>query len=237
MNTRSFLLKVVALLSALFFTVAYPETGCFLADKLAIGFSIKWLYIHHLVQLLLALVTILIINVAIGNKFSWGLNANQWRRSLKIALLFAAGWFVVTLAVNLLIDTPQQIDYEPTSKNILEDLFFDLVITGVSEEILFRGLVMGVLLHAFKGILRVGALRVSVAGVISALFFSLAHIGIDPRSFTVDHFSPLQMSFAFGLGIFYAVMRDKTGSLLGPVVAHGASDGIITIVQLFRLFC
>jgi len=40
------------------------------------------------------------------------------------------------------------------------------------------------------------------------------------------------MIFAFGLGIFYVVMFDRTGSLLGSVLAHNASDGIGTVIYI-----
>jgi len=34
------------------------------------------------------------------------------------------------------------------------------------------------------------------------------------------------------LALFYTIMREKSGSLSGPVLAHGISDGAITLIQL-----
>jgi hypothetical protein len=35
-----------------------------------------------------------------------------------------------------------------------------------------------------------------------------------------------QQIYAFGLGILYAYWREKSGSLLAPVVGHNLSDGV-----------
>jgi membrane protease YdiL (CAAX protease family) len=45
----------------------------------------------------------------------------------------------------------------------------------------------------------------------------------------------MQLLFCTGLGLFYAVMREKTDSLVGPIAAHGASDGLLTVIQLWFL--
>jgi membrane protease YdiL (CAAX protease family) len=48
----------------------------------------------------------------------------------------------------------------------------------------------------------------------------------------------MQVFMAFALGIFYAVLRERTGSLLGPVLAHNISDGWLSIlfilIQMIR---
>jgi membrane protease YdiL (CAAX protease family) len=225
--------KIRDIFATIFFTFVFPQVGCKLADFCEYGFSIRWLYIHHSVQLLLALITIFLISISLKNKvYSWGFNFNNWQWSLKIASVFAIVWFVISLILNLIFKFPSQINYELTPHNIVSDLFFDFVLTGLSEEILFRGLIMGILLHTWKGNLNIGNFQVSTAGIITALLFALAHIGIDYESFTISNISPMQLIFAVGLGLFYAIMRDKTKSLLGPLIAHGVSDGLITVIQL-----
>jgi membrane protease YdiL (CAAX protease family) len=127
------------------------------------------------------------------------------------------------------------IDYDLTTSNIISDLFFDFVITGLSEEILFRGLIMGLLLKAWQGFLGTGRPGISLAGIFAAVLFSPAYIGIDWQALEIAYFNPLQLVFSMRLGLFYAFMMDKSNSLLGPVIAHGASDGLITVINLMLL--
>lgn len=234
MKTRNKTLRIYGILASLFFTLAYPQMGCVLANSYVQGFGIGWLYIHHFVQLILAIVTILFITFLSKKKmYDWGLNLNNWQWSLKTASSFAIVWFFISLSLNLIFNFQSQLNYEPTTSNIIFDLFFDFILTGFSEEILFRGLIMGVLLHSCKGNLNIGNFQISPAGIITTFLFTLAHIGIDYESFTISSISPLQLIFTMGLGLFYAIMRDKTKSLLGPIIAHGASDGLITVIQMF----
>lgn len=56
---------------------------------------------------------------------------------------------------------------------------------------------------------------------------------VKPPGFSITYagiFSAL--FFAFALGIFYAAVREKTGSLLGPILAHNISDGWLSILYI-----
>src|SRR6202167_6484529 len=63
-----------------------------------------------------------------------------------------------------------------------------------------------------------------VAGVILALLFALAHL----TSFWTENFwiALGQQIYAFTLGILYVYWREKSGSLLAPIIGHNVSDGV-----------
>ena len=63
-----------------------------------------------------------------------------------------------------------------------------------------------------------------VAGVILAILFALAHL----TSFWTENFwiALGQQIYAFTLGILYAYWREKSGSLLAPIIGHNVSDGV-----------
>lgn len=238
MNTLSLGSKRTGtLILAVVITFLYPEIGSRIAFMYSGWFDIKWLYIHHLVQMALAFITIsLFILFSKNQSFTdWGFNLNRWKWSVRAALVFAAIWFIISLVINIIFTTPSVINYNLTASNIISDLFFDFVVTGFSEEILFRGLIMGLLLKTWQGFLGTARSGISLAGVFAAVLFSLAHIGIDWQALEITYFNPLQLVFTMGLGLFYAFMMDKTNSLLGPVIAHGASDGLITVINLILL--
>lgn len=226
--------KLIIILLSLAFTLVYPEIGCRLANYCCELFSIGWMYVHHIVQMILALLTIYLIILIKKETFtSFGFTFKNWKWSTFVALKFAAGWILVVLIMNLVFTNPNTISYEINFKNVLADLFFDFVVTGFSEEIFFRGLIYSVIMLYIPGNLKIGKLSVSYGIIISTLLFSLAHIGVNYHTLSIESINYMQLIFTFGLGMFYAVMREKSGSLFGPIIAHGISDGSITVIQLF----
>ncbi len=226
--------RIVVLILCLFFTLVYPEIGTKIADSLSQQYGIAWNYIHHLVQFLLALLTILAF-VLFGKRYSisdFGFNQKNRKWSLKTVRNFTIGWIIITVVLNLLFNFGNQIVFEPTTVNVVTSLFFDFVITPLSEETLFRGLIFSVLVFYFPGKLHVGKLSVSYAVLLSTFFFSVAHIGIDYHTFKIVFIDYLQLVFTIGLGLFYAIMLERSKSLLGPMIAHGVSDGVIKSIQL-----
>jgi len=189
--------------------------------------AFAWNYLHHITQLVLA---ILAMKLYFKRSMSdWGFNLNQSKWSLTVFWKFTIGWIVFwtigTVAFSLLTGHSLSVfNYPLTTRNIAGNLSFMLLMPGPSEEVLFRGFVIIVLSQSWKGHVRIGKLSVSVAGLIAAVLFAYAHIGYSIFPFQIYALNPMQLAMAFGLGIFYAVTFEKTGSLLCPVLSHSASD-------------
>jgi membrane protease YdiL (CAAX protease family) len=75
-----------------------------------------------------------------------------------------------------------------------------------------------------------GRFSFPVGGLWATLIFMIAHLSISlaPFSITTDFW---QQVGALGLGLYYAAVFYRTGSLLGPVLSHGYSDGIIEVLR------
>jgi membrane protease YdiL (CAAX protease family) len=58
----------------------------------------------------------------------------------------------------------------------------------------------------------------------------IAHVRVALAPFAIS-VSPWQQVWALGLGLYYAWVFHRTGSLLAPVLAHGYSNGIIFVVE------
>jgi uncharacterized protein len=97
-----------------------------------------------------------------------------------------------------------------------------LLVVGLCEEMLFRGLLLGVLEALSPSRVRFRTLSISTAGVTIALLFALAHA----RSFATDSWPVAlgQQVYAFAIGVVYTRVRERSGSLLGPIVLHSVSD-------------
>jgi membrane protease YdiL (CAAX protease family) len=200
---------------------AIDPSGCFL-----------WISIHHVAQLAL---TLLFMKVFAGKTLSeWGFNLREWRLSLRIF-----GWFCLVYLVpiffysafpNLRSGQPPQFGYPLIPRNVSGVLGFEFLGAGTCEEPLFRGLVMGLLARSWPGKLSMGRFSFPVGGLWATLIFMIAHLSISlaPFSITTDFW---QQVGALGLGLYYAAVFYRTGSLLGPVLSHGYSDGIIEVLR------
>lgn len=113
---------------------------------------------------------------------------------------------------------------ESYTKHPLDAVWFlvGMLSTGLAEETIFRGLLVGMLVVLTPGRIRVGRIDLPVAGVIVAVLFGLAHW----ESFVVDplHAALAQQAYAFIWGLTYVWLMERSRSLLAPIVAHGAGN-------------
>lgn len=101
-------------------------------------------------------------------------------------------------------------------------LTFELLIVGICEETLFRGFLLGLLEALSPSRLRIGRFSLSTAGYTIALVFALAHMGnFRTRPWPI---ALGQQLYAAALGVLYAWLRERSGSLEVPIVAHNLSD-------------
>lgn len=132
--------KLIILVICLVITIIYPEMGTLIATSCCNLFGIGWLYIHHAVQLLLALATILLLVLVFQQKplSKWGFNLNNYKWSLSTVLKFAAGWIIVTIVLNILFSFGSHIDYEKNFINISADLFLTLFLQAYQKRYFFE---------------------------------------------------------------------------------------------------
>lgn len=153
-----------------------------------------------------------------------------------VAALIGIGMGLVMLVADywpaLAAQTPPDMSY---SKAPLDSAGFllGMVTTGLAEETIFRGLLVGMLVVLVPGRLRIGPLDLPVAAYLVALMFGLAHW----KSFTVDPFyqAMAQQIYAFAWGLIYVWLMERSRSLLAPIVAHGLGNftevGIVIVLN------
>lgn len=97
-----------------------------------------------------------------------------------------------------------------------------MLAAGPNEEIVFRGVLVGMLTVLVPGRVRMGRLDLPVGGVIVGLLFGAAHY----KSFFIDplYQAIAQQLYAFGFGLTYVWLMERSRSLLAPMIAHGLSD-------------
>jgi membrane protease YdiL (CAAX protease family) len=192
------------------------------------GMATPWLAMlaNHAVMLVFGLVLIAWFS---GRDFSeYGLKWPKQRHYVLSALLWGAAFGLLMTFVDYF---PQILRHIPPPDNLALTpgsiggwLFFQGIYVGPTEEIPFRGLLQTFLMQRSSGRVRFWKYEMHVAGVILALLFALAHL----ISFWTENFWLAfgQQIYAFGLGILYAYWREKSGSLLAPIIGHNVSDGV-----------
>jgi hypothetical protein len=161
----------------------------------------------------------------------WGLNFRNAVESLRILRGFCLVYLPLVVGINvlpaLITRHAPPFRYPVTALNMAGWLSFTWLFVGVSEEILFRGLIHSFLARTWTGLWKFKGVAVPHAGLVATVIFCLAHI--DPIH---PYFAWQQQLWAFGLGLYYSIVYHRTGSLLNPILAHNVSDGLVYSAQL-----
>jgi len=184
-----------------------------------------WISIHHIAQALLFVPLFFLVklimpkvdfklrkgNVKVGLTYIW-----------KFTLFFLV-YSIIAYGIIYLTDSFSPFSYSLSANNIVGYLGFQLFLSGPSEELIFRSFGMGVVALLFSK--RIFKNKLSVANLIIAIIFGLAHIGIAFSPFNLS-FSTMQVFYAIGLGLIYGDCIEKTNSVIYPMALHSISNVI-----------
>lgn len=164
-------------------------------------------------------------------RWGWPQGASLLSEALRFGLLFG----VVATLVDYLpaltaLKPPADNPYPLGAFNIVGWLVYASVVLAASEELIFRGLIMSYLDRTLPGRVRYRGLSVSGGGMVSAVLFAL---------YSADFLSKpgqalLQFVYAFGFGLVYASLAERSKSLIAPMVAHGAAN-LVRIALVFAM--
>jgi len=196
--------------------------------------------IHHIFQAIFGLVLIFLIVNILKKKFSdFGFNFNKFKYSIKAVLIFCGIWFCIQFIVGVLLvnygGVPVNFGFPLTKRNYISYFLFEILLSGTSEEILFRALVITVLLLVCKK-LKISEKNAKIISVsIATLIFMIAHINFTFSPFSITYINYLQQATCMVFGLFYGILFIKTKSVVGVILAHNLLNGIITIVSLLLI--
>ena len=109
----------------------------------------------------------------------------------------------------------------------LETIAFQWTMPGLDEELFYRGTLLLALNEAFRGRMSIAGAPIGYGGVLTSLLFGITH-ALSYKAGAVDFDL---MTFAMtGLPAFLLLwLRERTGSLLLPVIAHNIANGASTL--------
>ncbi len=196
--------------------------------------AFAWISVHHIVQGAAALLLMGLLSLAFKLDFKLGLGDK--RTGMRIVLWFTIIIAAYQFAMWFLLDALSLFEpfrYPVNVRNVLGVSLFQLFLSGTSEELLFRAFPVALLsllsrkaFHLFRG--RV-CLPLSV--VIAAVMFSLAHINWTVSPFQL-HYDVLQLLYALAMGIIQGWAYVKTGSVVYPMMMHGISNVLVTVISI-----
>ncbi len=226
---KKLLAQIAWVLGLTFLLLAVPRFGGFIANQFDYRAidpdgAFAWISVHHIVQAMVFLVLMVAIGRARGVDFGfgWGDRAVGFRFVLIFSLFFA-GYIVVSMGIVLAFGTFSLFPYPLTLRNVAGQLGFQLLLSGPSEELIFRAFAITMLAFATRRTIANG--RLSVATIIAAVIFGLAHVGISLSPFALTG-DPFQVVYATGLGIAYGICYERSKSVYYPMMMHSISNVI-----------
>ena len=123
------------------------------------------------------------------------------------------------------------LSYEPTLTNVVGRLSYIWIFAGLTEEILFRGLIQTELTYQDEGI-RYRDLKKGT--IVAALIYALSHLG-NLSSRTWLYVGP-QVIYTLFLGLALGKLYQRTGSLIGPIIGHNLANGIEYTIEYILYF-
>ncbi len=212
--------------------------------------AFMWISVHHIAQAVIFLILMLVISKmsAIRFGFGWG-DRQEGLKYLRLFMLIYIGYVVVHRLIVLLLTGSLPVFWHPlTARNIIGQLSFQLLLSGPSEELIFRAFAITMLALLVNGVVfsnkEAGAGKVafsmfgnelSVANLIAAVIFGLAHVRFTFAPFSAS-FDTGQVIVAVILGLFYGVCYERSKSMLYPMIMHSFSNVVVVSVSIVTGF-
>ena len=239
-----------AVLLFLFLKLA-PAAGRFVANQFIFDAideygRFTWIAIHHIVQMLLALFVIAITAKALKLDFGFGLGDKKTgvefvKNFTVVAIVFALIWH---LGAQVLGNVSMP-NYPLNFTNIAGQLGFQLLLSGPSEEILFRALPITLLVYSFREskivcsfqenkVLKNEKLNISLENIIAALLFTLAHVSWSLNPFSISA-GWVQLILSMVLGLWYGIAYQRSKSIIYPIAMHSIWNVVMVGARYIHL--
>uniref|UniRef100_A0A7C3E5H1 CPBP family intramembrane metalloprotease n=1 Tax=Gracilinema caldarium TaxID=215591 RepID=A0A7C3E5H1_9SPIR len=199
--------------------------------------SYLYITLHHIIQAIFALLVIgLFSQVFHISSKEFGFNTNKFSFAIQRVIQFSLFWFCIQGFIGFLLVYMKKVSaafpFPLTANNIIPYVAFQLVLSGTSEELLFRAMVMTPII--IYGKRRGFSERTSglLAAGIATIIFMLAHINFTWNPFRITYFNFLQQLTCLIFGLFYSYLFIKTRSVIGSILAHNLLNTVIVAIGL-----
>jgi len=218
----------IAVLTMFCFQVFAGIAGHFAAGLLSYERIDPWniyaaISVHHFVQMIIALAAIVAVSRKINIDFYFGLGDREKGR--KCLAIFTSVFIFISLTIHIIMrinNTLPVYNFPLDTRNILGTLGFQLLLSGTSEEILYRALPITVLSYVFGQRFRLKG-NITLEALLASCLFAAAHVkwSLGPLLIKADCFLLL---YAFILGTIQGIAYQESRSVVYPVLMHSVSN-------------
>jgi len=228
-NINKLLYGGLALIALYLFQVMAGKSGWAFADLFNYDLHdpdhlFARLSVHHIIQMLIAIAVMLILKKLIETDF--GFQLGDHKKGMRYFLLFTGAIAVIALVYHILmyvIEQPITYAYSLTRRNVLGTLGFQLLLSGPSEEILYRALPVTLLVYVFGKNIHINR-DITLEVVLASLLFTAAHIKWTVSPFSITELNLFGLVYAFAMGILNGFVYQKSRSILYPILMHSISN-------------
>ena len=108
-----------------------------------------------------------------------------------------------------------------------ETIAFQWTMPGLDEEVFYRGVLLLAMNEAFRAKVPILGAGIGFGGLLTSVLFGLAHaLDYDAKGYSFD-----AMTFALtgGPSLILLWLRERTGSVLLPIIGHNIANGASTL--------
>ena len=234
-----YLLKIGVILLLTFILLIAPRIGSFVADLFDYSAidpdgAFMWISIHHIVQALVIMPIMLIVSKSFNIKFNLGLGEKPaGMKYLKRFILFFTVYTFLAYLITIVSGGVVSFAYPLITRNIVGYLGFQLLLSGPSEELIFRAFAISM----FAGLVTNKRVNkyLSFAVLFASIVFGIAHIRFSFNPFRLSY-SVFQVFYAIVLGYFYGDCYEKSRSIIYPMIMHSYTNvlmiGLSVIISI-----
>ncbi len=209
------------------FLIGVPKIGGWIASlldqsKIDPDGAFMWISIHHIVQMLVVFIVMIVLTKIFKIDFKLGLGHKE--KGIKLTKWFIFGftlYTVIAFGITIILGAFQSFPYPLNARNITGYLGFQLLLSGPSEELIFRAFSMTMFMVLIKS--NKHFKHISSANLYAAVIFMLAHVGFSLLPLSISYSLP-QLVLSFVLGLFYGYAYEKTESVVYPMIWHSFSN-------------
>jgi uncharacterized protein len=233
------LLKIVFVIMLSLVLLLAPRIGGWVADLFSYQSidpdqSFMWISIHHIVQAVVIMGLIIVFVKTTNINFNLGLgNQKEGMSYVKKFMMVFLGYAIIAYTITILTNSFGAFQYPLNARNITGYLGFQLLLSGPSEELIFRAFSISIFTYfiTHKKLNK----HLSYAVLFSAIIFGVAHIQFSFAPFSVSY-SLFQVGYAIVLGYFYGDCYEKSKSVIYPMIMHSFTNVVMvgfTIILSF----
>jgi len=227
-NQKKILLYEIMILLLLIFQKVLGKVGRIVADLLPYERfdpykAFAWVSVHHITEMLIALAVIMILSKLL--KVDFGFSLGDRKKGTKYVMMYTAIFAGVTLVCHILMLIYNMLpvyDFPLNKNNILGTLGFQLLLSGPTEEILYRALPITMLVHVLGKSLKV-KWGITLETIIASFLFAIAHMKWSLFPFTIEA-NYFQLFYAFVLGAIQGKAYQDSRSIVYPMFMHSISN-------------